>query len=101
MIPKQIPATSEQIDELCRRWHVRRLSFFGSVLDDDFRPESDVDVLVEFVPGQTPGLEVYDFEQELSALCGGRRIDRVNPRYLNRWIKDTVLRTALTAYVQG
>lgn len=101
MIPKQIPATAEQIAALCRRWHIRKLAFFGSVLRDDFGPASDVDVLVEFEPGHTPGLNVYDLEQELSQLCGGRRIDMVNPKYINRWLKDEVLSTAEAAYVQG
>jgi uncharacterized protein len=100
-VPKNLPATEQQIAEFCRRRHIRRLSFFGSVLRDDFRPDSDVDVLVEFEPGHTPGLEVIDIEQELSQLCGGRRIDMVNPKYLNRWVKDEVLATAEPAYVEG
>ena len=74
---------------------------FGSVLRDDFGPDSDVDVLVEFEPGHTPGLNAYDIEQELSALCGGRKIDMVNPKYLNRWVKSDVLATAEPAYGQG
>lgn len=101
MISKHIPATRSQIAEFCRRHHIRRLSFFGSVLRDDFGPESDVDVLVEFESGHTPGLDVYDIEQELSRLCGGRRIDMVNPKYLNRWMKDEVLSTAEPVYVEG
>jgi len=101
MIPKHIPATPEDIADFCRRHHIRRLAFFGSVLRDDFGPESDVDVLVEFEPGHTPGLDVYDIEQELSRLCGGRRIDMVNPKYINRWVKDEVLKTAELAYAQG
>ncbi|MGQ0633943.1 MAG: nucleotidyltransferase family protein [Planctomycetaceae bacterium] len=98
---QNIPATEQQIAEFCRRHHIRRLSFFGSVLRDDFRADSDVDVLIEFEPGRTPGLAVFDVEQELSALCGGRRIDMANPRYLNRWIKDEVLATAELAYGEG
>lgn len=101
MIPKQIPAREDELAEFCRRWHIRRLSFFGSVLRDDFGPASDVDVLVEFEQGRTPGLEVYELEQELSHLCGGRRIDMVNPKYINRWLRDEVLDTAELAYAQG
>lgn len=74
------------------------MAFFGSVLRDDFRPDSDVDVLVEFEPDHVPGFRVYDIEQELSQLCGGRRIDMANPKYLNRWLKDEVLRTAEPVY---
>jgi len=101
MVPKNIPATEAQIAEFCRRHHIRKLSFFGSVLGPNFRPDSDVDVLVEFDTGHTPGLNVYEIEQELSQLCGGRRIDMVNPKYINRWLKDIVLSTAESAYGQG
>ena len=101
MVPKNIPATETQINEFCRRHHIRKLAFFGSVLGRDFRPDSDVDVLVEFEPGHTPGWNVYDIEQELSQLCGGRRIDMVNPKYINRWLKDIVLTTAEPAYGEG
>ncbi len=101
MVPKNIPASNEQIAEFCRRHHFRKLSFFGSVLSQEFGPDSDVDVLVEFEAGHTPGLNVYDIEQELSRLCGGRRIDMVNPKYINRWLKDIVLSTAEPAYGQG
>jgi len=101
MIPKNIPATEEQIADFCRRHHIRSLSFFGSVLGPGFRPDSDVDVLIEFDAGHTPGLNVYEIEQELSQLCGGRRIDMVNPKYINRWLKEIVLSTAESAYGQG
>ncbi|HUS40684.1 MAG: nucleotidyltransferase family protein [Pirellulales bacterium] len=101
MMLKNIPANEQQIADFCRRHHICKLAFFGSVLRDDFGPDSDVDVLVEFEPGHTPGLEVYDIEQELSRLCGGRRIDMVNPKYINRWMKDEVLNTAEPAYAQG
>lgn len=98
MIPPQLSTTESQLAAFCRRHHIRRLSFFGSVLRDDFRPDSDVDVLAEFEPGHTPGLNVHDIEQELSALLGGRRVDLVNPKYLNRWLKDHVLTTAELVY---
>jgi predicted nucleotidyltransferase len=101
MLPRNIPATQDEIADFCRRHHIRRLAFFGSVLRDDFGPDSDVDVLVEFEPGHTPGLNAYDIEQELSQLCGGRRIDMANPKYLNRWVKDEVLATAESVYGQG
>jgi len=70
------------------------------VLRDDFGPESDVDVLVEFAPGHTPGLEIVDIEEELSQLLGGRKVDMVNPKYLNRRIKDHVLATAEVQYAE-
>ncbi len=96
-----VPIDREKLAEFCRRNHIRRLAFFGSVLRNDFRPESDVDVLVEFEPGHTPGWEIVDMEEELSALLGGRRIDMVNPKYLNRRLRDRVLNEAEVQYAQG
>lgn len=98
MIPTRLPTTEAQLVDFCRRHHIRRLSFFGSVLRDDFRPDSDVDALVEFEPGHTPGLQIVDIEQELSDLLGGHPVDLVNPKYLNRRLKQNVLDTAQLAY---
>ena len=74
------------------------MSFFGSVLRDDFRPDSDVDALVEFEPGHTPGFGIYEIEQELSQLLGGHPVDVVNPKYLNRRLRQNVLDTAKLVY---
>jgi predicted nucleotidyltransferase len=73
----RIAVDHEKIADFCRRYHVKRLSFFGSVLRDDFGPGSDVDVLVEFEPEQTPGFfELVDMEDELTAILGvSRKID--------------------------
>lgn len=72
-----IPIPHERIAEFCRKWGIRKLSFFGSVVRDDFDPErSDVDVLVEFKPDCTPGLEFFGtIPSELSAILGGRKVD--------------------------
>ncbi len=67
-----IPKT--EIANFCRRNGIRRLALYGSALRDDFTPESDVDVLVEFEPGQTPGLEFIDMQDELSGIFG-RKVD--------------------------
>jgi len=88
----------DHVAALCQRHHIRRLSFFGSVLRDDFHPGSDVDMLVEFETGHTPGWEIVDIEQEFSQLLGGRKIDMVNPKYLNRHLKERILRTAVLQY---
>lgn len=87
-----------QLAEICRRHHVQRLSLFGSVLREDFGPGSDVDVLIEFQPGHTPGWEIVDIADELSNLFGGRRVDLVNPRYLHPRLKDRVLSSAVVQY---
>ena len=98
MVRSNLPVGREQIAEFCRRHHVRRLSLFGSVLRDDFRPDSDVDVLVEFEPGHTPGWEIIAIEEEFSQLLGGRKVDLVSPKCLLRGLKDRVLASAVVQY---
>ncbi len=73
----RVDVPKEAIESFCRKHHVKKLALFGSVLRDDFGPESDVDVLVEFEPGQTPGLEFFDMQEELSALFG-RKVELVS-----------------------
>ncbi|HET9209358.1 MAG TPA: nucleotidyltransferase family protein [Thermoanaerobaculia bacterium] len=91
-----IPKT--QLADFCRRNHIRKLSLFGSILRDDFGPQSDIDVLVEFEPGHVPGLRFVRLQDELSSLFGGRRVDLVTPKFLNRRIRDEVLRSAEVQY---
>jgi len=91
----------DQLVEFCRRNHIRKLALFGSVLREDFRPDSDIDVLVEFEPGHVPGLRFIRLQDELSSLFGGRPVDLVTPKFLNRRIRDEVLRTAEVQYAAG
>ena len=85
----------------CRRHHIQKLSFFGSVLRDDFSPKSDVDVLVEFAPGHVPGLiRLAGMELELSAILRGRKVDMNTPNCLSRYFRDRVLAEAKVQYVQ-
>jgi uncharacterized protein len=83
----------------CQRHRIARLALFGSALRDDFGPESDVDVLVEFEPGHVPGLNFVSIERELSGLLQGRRVDLVTPKFLNVRIREQVLREAEPLYV--
>ncbi|TWT45451.1 Nucleotidyltransferase domain protein [Phycisphaerae bacterium RAS1] len=94
----RIPIDHAALAALCRRWHIAELSLFGSVLRDDFGPDSDVDVLIRFEPGRTPGWEIVDLGDELSALFGGRRVDIVNPRYLDKRLRERVLGSAVVQY---
>ncbi len=87
-----------ELAEFCRRHHIRRLALFGSVLRQDFGPDSDIDVLVEFEPGHTPGLAFIRMQRELSTLFQGRPVDLVTPRFLNHRIRDRVLAEAQTQY---
>lgn len=89
------------LDAFCLRHGLRKLSFFGSVLRDDFRPDSDVDVLVEFRPGIRAGyLTMAAMERELTALLG-RRVDLRTPNELSRYFRDDVLRRAEVHYAEG
>ncbi len=85
----------------CTSHHIRRLALFGSVLKGMDRPDSDVDLLVEFEPGQEPGLlSLADMEAELSALLGGRNVDLRTPEDLSHHFRDEVLRTAEVQYAR-
>ena len=95
----RIAIDHERIEELCRRNHVRRLSFFGSVLRDDFGSESDIDVLVEFEPGATVGyFAMARMERELGEMLG-REVDLRTPNELSRYFRDQVLEDAQEEYV--
>ena len=80
-----------RLEAICRRYHVVRLAVFGSVLREDFGPDSDVDMLVEFEPGMTPGFGFIRLERELSDLVG-RPVDLVTFKALNRHLREDVLR---------
>ena len=93
----RIPVDRKKIADFCRRHHIRRLALFGSVLREDFRPESDVDVLVEFEPGRAPGLAFFTMEAELSALLG-RRVDLNTPQFVSPHFRERGLAEAETQY---
>src|SRR5213593_600204 len=96
----RIPIDRERIAAFCRRHHIRKLSFFGSVLRDDFGPDSDVDVLVEFEPGHVPGLAFFSMEAELSELLG-RKVDLNTPQFLSRYFRHEVQEEAEVQYEQA
>ena len=93
-----IELNNPAIAEFCRKHHIRRLALFGSVLREDFRPDSDVDVLVDFEPGQEPGLiALADMELEMSELIG-RRVDLRTPEDLSHYFRDRVVAEAEVRY---
>ena len=97
----RIEIPKDKIAEFCRRNHIRKLALFGSVLRDDFTPDSDVDVLVEFERGARVGFfTLYDMEQELSRLLGGREVDMNTPKSLSKYFRDEVIQEAEEYYVQ-
>ena len=96
-----IDIPKDRIADFCRRHHIRRLALFGSVLREDFRPDSDVDVLVEFAEGKAPGLtRLAGMELELSALLGGRKVDMNTPRCLSPYFRAHVEAEAEVQYVE-
>jgi uncharacterized protein len=95
----QISIDLDAVSAFCRRHRIKRLALFGSVLRDDFSPDSDVDVLVEFQPGHVPGLDFASMEREFSRLLQGRRVDMVTPKFLNARIRDQILASAEPLYV--
>ncbi|WP_414541288.1 nucleotidyltransferase family protein [Nostoc sp. CCY0012] len=95
-----INLSQEEIKEFCQRHSIRKLSLFGSVLRDDFTRESDVDVLVEFEAGKTPGLAIITMEDELSNIIN-RRIDLRTVADLSRYFRGQVLAEAMVIYEQN
>lgn len=91
----QIP--TDQIADWCRRHRIRKLSLLGSILRDDFRPDSDIDVLVEFEPGATPGFGFFGIQEELARMLG-RKVDLNTPQCLSRYYVEEVLREARVLY---
>lgn len=81
------------LPELRDHYHIRKLSLFGSILRDDFRPDSDIDILVEFEPGCTPGFAFITLQDTLSASLG-RPVDLNTPQSLSRYFRDRVLAEA-------
>jgi len=94
----RIRVDKPQLEEFCRRAGIRKLSFFGSVLTDDFGPNSDVDVLVEFEPGQVVGLlRMARLELELAKIVG-RKVDLRTSRDLSRYFREKVVGSAEVQY---
>ncbi|MBI3581532.1 MAG: nucleotidyltransferase family protein [Nitrospinae bacterium] len=94
----RINIPKEKLAAFCKKWHVRKLSLFGSVLRDDFRPESDVDLLVVFEEGRVPGLITFSgMELELDEILG-RKTDLRTPEDLSRYFRDEVVRSAVEQY---
>ncbi len=99
MVRNNITLDPSLLATFCEKHHIRRLSLFGSVLRDDFRPDSDVDMLVEFDPEHVPGfIGLCEMEFELGDRLGGRRIDLVTSRALNHLIRERVLNDAAVIY---
>ena len=93
----ELAIPQDAVRDFCVKHHIRKLSLFGSVLRPDFGPDSDVDVLVEFEEGHTPGLKFFEMEFELSEIMG-RKVDFNTPGFLSHLFRDRVLREAKLQY---
>ncbi len=93
-----IEIPQERLAEFCRANKIRMLALFGSILRDDFRPESDVDVLVEFLPDACVGFAFIRMQDDLTLILG-RKVDLHTPATLSKYFREEVLREAKVQYV--
>ena len=101
MAKQRITVPKKKIVDFCRRNHILKLALFGSVLREDFGPDSYVDVLVEFEPGHVPGFfRLFDLEKELSSLFNGRKVDLRTPEDMSRYFPEEVIARAEIHYAQ-
>ncbi|HEY1232115.1 MAG TPA: nucleotidyltransferase family protein [Candidatus Binatia bacterium] len=99
---KFIQLPREKIAEFCKKNRIRKLSLFGSALKGNLRKDSDIDLLVEFQPGEAPSLlDLARMERDLSTLLDGRKVDLRTPNELSRYFRDEVLSSASVQYAEG
>ena len=99
---KKVELPRDKIADFCKRNQIRKLSLFGSALRGELRKDSDIDMLVEFRPGEAPSLfDLARMERELSTLLGGRKVDLRTPQELSRYFRDDVLSSASVEYAEG
>ena len=97
---RKIEIPESKIADFCRRHHIKRLALFGSALSEEFRPDSDVDILVEFEAGHVPGFfSLHDMEEELSGIVG-RSTDLRTPEDLSRYFRTEVIKNSEVLYDQ-
>jgi uncharacterized protein len=101
-LQERIVVSPNKIADFCHQNHILKLALFGSVLREDFRDDSDIDVLVEFEENQVPGfIRLHTIKEELSSLLEGREIDLVTLKSLNPRLRNKILAEAQVQYAQG
>lgn len=96
---ERFPVSSATLQSLCKRYHVQKMSLFGSVLRPDFRSDSDIDILVEFDSGHPPGFfAIARLERELSQLLGKRKVDIKTPKELSCYFREEVMKNSQILY---
>jgi uncharacterized protein len=93
----RITIPKKKLANFCRKHHIRKMALFGSVLRDDFSPDSDIDVLVEFEAGHIPGLAFFAMEAELSEILE-RRVELHTPAFLSPHFRDQAMAEAEIQY---
>jgi predicted nucleotidyltransferase len=96
-VRSRVGISNQEIASFCKNHHIVRLALFGSVLRDDFGPTSDIDVLVEFEPGRTPGFAFFGMQEELARLLG-RKVDLNTMGFLHPRFRDRVRAESLVCY---
>jgi hypothetical protein len=96
-IETAVPIPYAEVATFCEKHHITRMWLFGSILGDAFRPDSDIDVLVEFDPEHVPGLAYFGMPAELSEIFG-RPVDFHTPEGLSKYIKQRVMASARVIY---
>ena len=97
--PHGLTFDNSELESFCEKNGIKKLALFGSVLRDDFGPESDIDMLVEFMPGEVVGFfRLFDLEEELSRIFDGRKVDLRTPKDLSRYFRDRVVAEAKVQY---
>ncbi len=96
---KNFTISSQLVAEFCRKNHICKLAVFGSALRDNFSPDSDIDILVEFQKGFTPGFAFFRMQDDLSELLG-RKVDLQTPAFLSKYFRDKVIQEAKVQYAE-
>jgi predicted nucleotidyltransferase len=97
----RIQLPRDQIADFCKRNRIRKLSLFGSALKGELRTDSDIDLLVEFQPGETRSLLDLEWRESFSTVLDGRKVDLRTPNEFSRYFRDEVLSTASVQYAEG
>lgn len=94
-----IKIPNKSLRTFCKRNHIKKMSLFGSVIRDDFGPDSDIDILVEFEEGHTPSFfKLFDMEEELTDILGGRKADIRTKEDLSKYIREEVENNSVVQY---
>lgn len=90
--------SKSELEELCKKYHIRKLSLFGSAVRDELRPDSDIDILVEFEEGEAPGLMGFCHIQNLLTELIGRKVELHTPNDLSRYFRDEVIKNSVVQH---